>query len=81
MARSTPPAVKAARLAYHDAKWAWFDASDRAYLRALDLGIEGVEAMNAHLAADPTCAELHRRMELAKADFVAARKASKVPGL
>lgn len=77
MARSTPPAVKAARLAYHDAKWAWFDASDRAYLRALDLGIEGPEAMNAYLASDATVADLMRRMESAKAAFVAARKAHK----
>lgn len=75
MARSTPPAVKSARLAYHDAKWAFFAASDAAFLRAVDLGIKGPEAMNAYLAADATCADLMRRMDEAKAAFVAARKA------
>ncbi len=74
MARSTPPAVKAARLAYHDAKWAFFAAWDATCARAEDLGVEGVEAMNAYCAADATCADLQRRMELAKAAFVAARK-------
>lgn len=74
MARKTPPAVKAARIKHHDAKWAFFDAWDAACARAEGLD---VEAMNAYCAADADCINLKRLMELAKAEFVAARKAAK----
>jgi hypothetical protein len=77
MARKTPPEVKTARIKHHDAKWAFFDAWDAACASAADLGIVGVEAVNAHCAADAACINLKREMVEAKALFVATRRAHK----
>ena len=77
MARKTPPEVKAARIAYHDALFAFDDVWHATCARAESLGLNTVEAVNAYCAADATLAPLRTEMERAKTAFAEARKASR----
>ena len=75
MARKTPPEVKAARITYHDALAAFYDAWNTTCVRAESAGLNTVEAANAYCAADAFLAPFRVEMERAKAAFAEARRA------